>query len=68
MELGLNPEPAPSMTALWRMVEDRLIEYRYQQIDVAILLDDADLASPQVLAQVARLAQHDPSPEALAPC
>ena len=31
---------------------------------MAILLDDADLASPQVLAQVARLAQHDPSPDA----
>ena len=64
LELGLNPEPAQSMTALWRMVADRLMEYRYQQIDVAILLDDADLASPQVLAQVARLAQHDPSPDA----
>ena len=27
-------------------------------------MDDADLASPQVLAQVARLAQYDPSPDA----
>ena len=53
LELGLNPEPAQSTAALWRMVTDRLLEYRYQQIETAILLDDADQASREVLAQVA---------------
>ena len=59
LELGLNPEPTHSTAALWRMVTDRLLENRYQQIETAILLDDADQASREVLAQVARLAQYD---------
>ena len=63
LELGLNPEPSSPTAALWRMVTDRLMENRYQQIESAILLDDADQASRPVLAQVARLAQHDPSPD-----
>ena len=61
---GLSLESTQSLAALWRAVTDRLIEYRYQQLEAVVLLDDADLASPQVLAQVARLAQHDPSPDA----
>ncbi len=57
--LGLNPEPTHPTAALWRMITDRLLENRYQQIETAILLDDADQASRQVLAQVARLAEYD---------
>jgi type II secretory pathway predicted ATPase ExeA len=61
-DLGLNAEPAAPLAVLWRMVGDRLLEYRYQQLATVILLDDADLATRQTLVQVARLATHDPSP------
>ena len=63
VEFGLNPDPNDSTAALWRLLTDRLLEYRYQQLNTTILLDDADQASRTVLAQVLRLAQHDPSPE-----
>ena len=39
---GLNPDPNHSTATLWRMLTDRLLENRYQQIETAILLDDAD--------------------------
>ncbi len=45
------------------MVVDRLAEYRYQQLETTVLLDDADRADGEVLTQVARLAGHDLSPE-----
>ena len=55
----LNPSPDESRVALWRMVTDRLSEYRYQQVGTAILLDEADTADEQVLSQVSRLAAFD---------
>ena len=60
---GLNLNASAPVSRLWRALTDRLAEYRYQQFEAIILLDDADRASRQVLAQVTRLAQHDPSPE-----
>ncbi|NQT14333.1 MAG: AAA family ATPase [Planctomycetes bacterium] len=63
-ELGLNPSCELPIPSLWRLVTDRLKEYRYQKMDVALLLDDADRASEEVLVQVARLAQSDRSPDA----
>jgi general secretion pathway protein A len=63
-QFGLNSDPSASPAVLWRALSDRLIEYRYQQLQTVVLLDDADLATGQVLIQVARLAHHDPSPEA----
>lgn len=54
--LGLAPNRSCSPAALWRMLEDRLDEHRYQQIETVVLLDDAEEASPELLAQVARLA------------
>jgi type II secretory pathway predicted ATPase ExeA len=63
LQLGLNPDPTNSLAVLWRLVTDRLLEYRIQQIETVILLDDADQASRQVLTHVVRLAQCDPSPE-----
>lgn len=58
-ELGawwdLNLDPAAPPAVLWRAVTDRWAEYRYQQLDAAILLDDADRASAAVATQVARL-------------
>jgi general secretion pathway protein A len=61
--LLLNPERELPIPLLWRMVTDRLAEYRYQQQKVVVLLDDADRATPEVLTQVARLAQVDLSPD-----
>jgi general secretion pathway protein A len=60
---GLSLDPTQSLATLWRAVTDRLTEYRYQQIDAVVLLDDADQAERQVLRHVTRLAHFDPSPE-----
>jgi len=57
--LKLNPEPTTSMAKLWRMITDRLTEYYYQKVETAVLLDDADYADQQVLAQISRLAKYD---------
>lgn len=62
-EFRLNAERELPIPLLWRMVTDRLAEYRYQQLKAVVLLDDADRASPEVLTQVARLAQADLSPD-----
>jgi type II secretory pathway predicted ATPase ExeA len=61
--LQLNLPPSEPVAAVWRAVSDRLAEYRFEQIPTVILLDDADRAGRPVLEQVARLAQHDLSPE-----
>jgi len=61
--LGLNLDPALRIAKLWRTLTDRLAEYRYQQLETVVLLDDADRAGRQVLSQLTRLAQHDPSPQ-----
>ena len=60
---GLSLEPTQSLAALWRAVTDRLIEYRYQQLEAVMLLDDADQAAASLLQQVTRLAAFDPSPD-----
>jgi general secretion pathway protein A len=64
VDLGLNPPPSASATALWRTLDDRLQEHRYRQIDTVILLDDADQSCRSVLPHVVRLAEHDASPDA----
>jgi general secretion pathway protein A len=60
--LELNLDPAQPVARLWRSVTDRLIEYRYQQLETIVLLDDADRAAAPTLDLVTRLAQHDLSP------
>jgi general secretion pathway protein A len=60
---GLNPPPSSAPVVLWRMLEDRLLEHRWQQLDSVMLLDDADSASDQVLTALLRLMQFDESPE-----
>jgi general secretion pathway protein A len=62
-EWGLDFPPSASAAALWRAICDRLIEYRYQQLEAVVLLDDADRADPRALQHVTRLARFDPSPE-----
>lgn len=63
-DFNLNPDPSTSAIALWRAITDRLREFYYQKFEAVVLLDDADCAESQVLAQVARLARHDSSSEA----
>jgi general secretion pathway protein A len=63
-ELGLNPDRSAGMFRLCRSVADRIIENRYQQLDTVVLLDDADQAEAEVLAQVTRLVQSDLTPQA----
>ena len=62
-EWGLSLDPTPSLPMLWRAVTDRLIEYRYQQIEAVVLLDDVDQADTWTLRHVTRLACFDLSPE-----
>jgi general secretion pathway protein A len=50
-----------SMFQLWRATSDGLVENRYQNISTVLLMDDADEAENDVLLQVARIAQSDPS-------
>jgi len=61
--LGLNPERGLGAAALWQLVADRLAEYRYQQLQTVILLDDADRAVGEVLSSVMRLVKCDWSAE-----
>jgi general secretion pathway protein A len=61
VRLGGDVSSQDSQFRLWRSVSDQLAENRYQQIRTAILLDDADEASSEVLVQVARMAQLDAS-------
>ncbi len=61
--LGLAPRDAARPAALWRMVNDRLAEYRYEQRDTVLLFDDADRAESAVLGQLVRLVKHDVAPD-----
>jgi general secretion pathway protein A len=61
---GMNLDPTPSLMVLWRAISDRLIEYRYQQIEAVVLFDDVDQANAQTLQHVTRLACADLSPDA----
>lgn len=61
--LGLILPCRYSVAAMWRRIEDRLAEFRYQQTAVVVLLDDADAARADVLAQVTRLAKIDSRPD-----
>jgi len=63
-ELKLSPDGEPTFPSLWRLVTDRIAEYRYQQLDTVLLFDDADRAGEDTLAQIARIAQFDCSPDA----
>lgn len=61
--LGLNPDRDLSVASLWRLLSDRITELRYQRMATILLLDDADLASRAVLAQLLRLAKLEPGPD-----
>ena len=63
MGLGLTPKHNHRTAVLWQGIVDRLTEYRYQQLNTVVLLDDADQAKSDAITLVTRLAQHDLSPE-----
>jgi general secretion pathway protein A len=60
---GSNLDRAEPAAVVWRALEDRLTEARYQQIGVVVLLDDAEQAGRGVLPHLVRLAKWDNSPE-----
>jgi general secretion pathway protein A len=62
-DLGANPSPSSTLSVLWRTLEDRLMENRWQQLDTVFLLDEADGASDQVALTLLRLMQFDESSE-----
>ena len=62
--LGLNPGAAACGPRLWQKLVDRFAENRRQGIDTVLLLDDADEATAEVRALVARLVVCDSSPDA----
>ena len=64
VDFGLNPPPSALPTSLWRHLDDRLLEHRFRQLDTIVLLDNAEHACRGVLPHIARLAGHDPSPDA----
>jgi len=61
--LGLFPADDARGALLWRLITDRLAEYRYEQRETVLLLDDADRADSKVLEQLVRLIKHDVAPE-----
>ena len=63
VQFGLAPDRGATAVSLWRSLGDRIVEYRYQLLDTVILLDDADQASQEILAQIVRLTQLDRSAE-----
>ncbi len=62
--LGAAPDPADTHMTLWRRIEDRLAENRWQGKSTLLLVDDACELGPdsqQQLARLARLEQHSDS-------
>ena len=55
VDFGLCPGSEWGMPQLWRRVTDRLSEYRYEQKQAIVLLDDADRASFDLSSHLMRL-------------
>jgi general secretion pathway protein A len=58
--LACDTLPAVELRRLWNTLSDRVIELRYEARPTVLLLDDADLANPAVLALLPRLVRLDP--------
>ena len=63
-QLAIEATTKTSPSMLWRALADHITANRYQQIATILLLDDADLARPEVIEQIIRLAQLDASRDA----
>ena len=56
---GLDPLPTATACELWRVLLDQINTQHLERVASVVLLDDADEAAAEVLAQVLRLAQTD---------
>jgi type II secretory pathway predicted ATPase ExeA len=54
-----NPHGSLTAFELWRMVVDRLEEFRYERLPAVVLLDDADEMAAEVVPHVIRLLRQD---------
>lgn len=61
LRVAVSPGSPP--WRIWQSLERRFREHRYQKLETVLLLDDADLAAPEVLTQVARVVKHDLTPD-----
>ena len=62
--LGAAPDIHAELPKLWRLVADRVIENRWQQIDTVLIVDDAGQVGPDLATQLTRLSRIDPTPAA----
>jgi general secretion pathway protein A len=62
--LKAAPNDDADGSRLWRLIGDRIVENRTQAVHTVLLVDNAGLAGPDVLMQIARLARLDASPAA----
>lgn len=62
--LGTAPAQEADVVRLWRLVADRVVENRLQQVATVLLVDAVGQAGPDVFTQLVRLARLDPSPAA----
>ena len=63
-QLGATPDPADSLSRIWRRLEDTLAHCRWQGQPVVLLVDDADQAGADVARQLIRLAALESAPGA----
>lgn len=58
------PDPADCQMQLWRRIEDRLAENRWQNRSTLLIIDDADELGPDSQQQLVRLARLESDPAA----
>ncbi len=59
----LNPDGGARSHVLWRLVEDRIKQFRYEQRATVLLVDDAHCGEKATTAALMRLAESDLSPD-----
>ena len=52
---GTTPDERDDLAVLWRLVSDRLIEHRYQELSSVLLVDDAHFAKADLVELVLQL-------------
>jgi general secretion pathway protein A len=62
--LATAPAGDADAPRLWRLVADRVLENRLQQVATVLLVDNAGQAGPDVITQLMRLARLEPTPSA----
>ncbi|MEN0111037.1 MAG: AAA family ATPase, partial [Planctomycetota bacterium] len=62
--LGAGPDPGDVSMRLWRRIEDRLAENRWQERATLLVVDDAEELGPDSQQQLVRLARLEADPAA----